>query len=160
MLSNFGSVRSKISRICWRNNVTDGEFSLRCQKCNEKSPFVQMNYCLKRIEFPLEFAREFSKKIRKDKERNSHISLTLLLHSTVHRTWSFPVVALQRTATKFTMIAIVNRAILLIKPFVWWDSHCHCCHGLLKLPTVILPSMKFHPDSDNIKRICVHVHGE
>ena len=76
-------VCSEISRTYWRKNVINREFSRRCWKYNEISPIVQANYRSKRIDFSLEILRDFSMKIRKDKERNSRISLALPLHSTV-----------------------------------------------------------------------------
>jgi len=82
-LSNFGCVCSEISRTyCWKN-VINRDISKRCWKYNEISPIVQASYRSKPIDFSLEILRDFSMKIRKDKERNSRISLALLLHSTV-----------------------------------------------------------------------------
>ena len=52
---------------------------------NKKPPFVQANYRSIRHEISCELSRELSSKNHGNKERNSHISLALLLHSTVPR---------------------------------------------------------------------------
>ena len=53
--------------------------------------------------------------------------------SKICKTWSFHVAVWQRNATKCTKSQRLCTAIvLLIKPFVWWGSHCHCQRGLLK----------------------------
>lgn len=83
MLLNYGSVHREISRIYWQNDVINCEFSLRCRKFKEISPFVQVNYCSKCHKFPLKFSQEFLTKVGKDKKRNLCISLVLLLPSTV-----------------------------------------------------------------------------
>ena len=56
---------------------------MRYRKFDEISPFVPTNYRWKRREFSLELSRELSSKVRENKERNSGISLALLLHNTV-----------------------------------------------------------------------------
>jgi len=53
------------------------------RKVNEIASFVPGKFRSKGVELSLELSRELSWKVRVDKERNSRISLALLLHNTV-----------------------------------------------------------------------------
>ena len=53
------------------------------RKFKEISFFVPGKFCSKGLELSLELSRELSWKVRVNKERNSRISLALLLHNTV-----------------------------------------------------------------------------
>ena len=56
------------------------------RKVDEIAFFVPGKFRSKGLELSLELSREFSRQVRVDKERNSRISLALLLHNTV--VWS------------------------------------------------------------------------
>ena len=84
MLSNCRSVRCEISSTVLAIIVCAHEFSLPERKFKEKSPFVQVNYRLIRREI----SRKLSSKSHGNKERNSRISLALLLHNTVASAWT------------------------------------------------------------------------
>ena len=59
------------------------EFSLAERNFEEKSPFVQANYRSICCKISGKLSNELSPKNHRNKERNSHISLSLLLHNTV-----------------------------------------------------------------------------
>ena len=54
------------------------------RKVDEIAFFVPGKFRSKGLELSLEHSRELSWKVHIDKERNSRISLALLLHNTVH----------------------------------------------------------------------------
>ena len=58
------------------------------RKFEEISFFVPGKFCSKGLELSLKLSRELSWKVRMNKERNSRISLALLLHNTVNRKWT------------------------------------------------------------------------
>ena len=83
MLPNCRSIRCEISCAASRFIVCAHEFSLAERNFEEKSPFVQANYRSIRREISCELSSELSSKNHGNKERNSRISLALLLHNTV-----------------------------------------------------------------------------
>ena len=83
MLPNCRSIRCEISCAASRFIVCAHEFSLAERNFREKSPFVQANYRSIRREISCELSSELSSKNHGNKERNSRISLALLLHNTV-----------------------------------------------------------------------------
>ena len=83
-LPNCRSIRCKILCAAWWFIVCAHEFSLAERKFEEKSPFVQANYRSICREISCELSSELSSKNHGNKERNSRISLALLLHNTVH----------------------------------------------------------------------------
>ena len=84
-LSNCRSMRCEISFTALRIIVCAHEFSLAERNFEEKSPFVKGNYRLICREISRELPSELSSKSHGNKERNSRISLALLLHNTVNR---------------------------------------------------------------------------
>ena len=76
-------IRCEISCAARWFIVCGHEFSLAEWNFEEKSPFVQVNYRSICREISSELSSEFSSKNHGNKERNSHISLALLLHNTV-----------------------------------------------------------------------------
>ena len=88
-LPNCHSIRCKISFAAWWFIVCAHEFSLAERNFEEKSPFVQANYRSIRHKISCELSSKLSLKNHKHKERNSRISLPLLLHNTVSQrnTW-------------------------------------------------------------------------
>ena len=77
------SICCEISCAAWRFIICAHEFSLAERNFEEKSAFVQANYCSIRCEISCELSSKFSSKNHGNKERNLHISLALLLHNTV-----------------------------------------------------------------------------
>ena len=83
MLPNCCSIRCEISYASWWFIVWAHAFSLAEWNFEEKSPFVQANYRSICREISCELSSELSSKNHGNKERNSRISLALLLHNTV-----------------------------------------------------------------------------
>ena len=79
-LKRIFALVSKMRRIF---SLCFSEFSRWARKCGEFSLFVLAKLRWKHRETTLEFSSEISSKVRRDKERNSRISLSLLFHNTV-----------------------------------------------------------------------------
>lgn len=83
MLPNCRSMRCKILCPAWRFIVCAHKFSLAERNFEEKLPFVQVNYCLIHCKISCKLSSELSSQNHGNKERNSRISLALLLYNTV-----------------------------------------------------------------------------
>ena len=96
---NCHSMRCEISCAAWHFLVCAHKFSLAEGNFEEKSPFVQANYRSIRHEILCKLSSELSSKNHWNKQRNSCISLALLLHNTVYQKYYQLLVTFKQSLT-------------------------------------------------------------